>query len=288
MFVIAGASGRVGRVVAETLLSRLEKVRVIVHRAEQRAEWLDRGAEVTVGSLDDAKMLEAALGGAKAFFGLLPDDPFADDFHGVRRRIADAMAKAIESSAVRNTVFLSALPASLSEGNGPAKDLHYAEQALARSGTTLTIVRATYFQDNAAAVIPAVQHEGVFPVFMRSADDAFPMIAARDVGRFVARCLVEPSSKNEIVDLIGPPASMRDVATKLGALLGREDVNVVLVPAPARADALTKAGLPRAFAEVLAEMYACFDSGAVKPCGDRLVSMTTTIDETLATLVRQP
>jgi uncharacterized protein YbjT (DUF2867 family) len=286
MFVIAGASGRVGKVVTETLLSRLEKVRVIVRKPEQAAAWSERGAEVAVGSLQDSRFLEKALAGAKGFFALLPDDPFLSDFHGVRRSMADAMARAVEASRVPHTVFLSAIPASKSEGNGPPKDLHYAEKVLARTSTTLTIIRSTYFQDNAAAVIPAVRHEGVFPVFVRSADEPFPMIATRDVGRFAARCLVEPPSKNEIVDLIGPPSSMRDVATKLGALLGRNDVSVVLVPAPARVDAFVKAGLPRAFAESLAEMYAFFDSDTVQPVGDRLVATSTTLDETLASIVR--
>jgi uncharacterized protein YbjT (DUF2867 family) len=281
MFVVAGATGRVGRVVAETLAAGHEKVRVIVRRAEQATTWRERGVDVAIGSLDDAAFLERALSGAKAFFAIVPEDLSVADFHGHRRKIADATAAAVQASGVPHTVLLSTLAACLDAGNGPAKDLHYAERALGGTRTTLTTIRATYFQENASAMTPAVEHQGMLPVFLRSGDEPFPMIAARDVGRFAARCLVEPSSQSEIVDLLGPASSMRDVATELGARVGRTDVALVLVPAAARVDALTKAGLPPAFAAALAEMYACFDSGAVKPQGDRIVAMTTTLHETL-------
>jgi uncharacterized protein YbjT (DUF2867 family) len=285
MFVVAGATGRVGSVVADVLSSRQEQVRVIVRRPEQAGAWHDRGADVAVGSLDDPRFLERALTGAKGFFALVPEDPEAADFHGHRRNIADALSAAVHASGVPHTVLLSALAASLAEGNGPAKDLHYAEEVLGRTKTTLTTIRATYFQDNAAAMVPAVQHDGIFPVFVEAIDEPFPMIATRDVGRFAAGCLVEPSLASEVVDLVGPPSSMRDVGTKLGALLGRSDVAIVPVPAEKRAGALAAAGLPRAFAEALAELYACFDSRAVEPCGDRMVPVTTTLDTTLEALV---
>lgn len=280
MFVIAGASGRTGRVVADTLLSQGRRVRVIVRDAAKGDSFKARGAEVAVASLDDAGGLARALDGASSFFALLPEDLSTADFHGHRRRMADAMAAAVRESCIPQVVLLSAAAAVLPDGNGPAKDLHYAEQALRSAAPKLTIVRASYFQDNVLGAAAPARHEGVYPNFLPSADFAFPTIATRDVGRVAARLLVEPPQRSEVIDLIGPSYSARDMAEKLGRALDKT-VRVVDVPAAAHVEVLTKAGLPKQFAEALAEMFACFASGRVTPQGDRVERGATTLEEVL-------
>ena len=82
MFVIAGVSGNVGSVAAESLLASGQKIKVIVRDHKKGEAWSKRGAEVAVGTLDDEAFLSAALRGAQGFFTLLPpnfaaSDPFA-------------------------------------------------------------------------------------------------------------------------------------------------------------------------------------------------------------------
>ena len=64
MFVVAGATGKTGSVVAATLLERKQSVRVIVRTSEQGAAWKAKGADVAVASLEDAEALAGALKGA--------------------------------------------------------------------------------------------------------------------------------------------------------------------------------------------------------------------------------
>lgn len=281
MFVIAGASGRTGRVVADTLLSQRKEVRLVARDIARVEPLRSRGAEVTVASLDDGRALGRALDGATGFYALLPEDPSVADFHGHRRRIVDAMAAAVVRSRVPHVVFLSAPAAMLPDGNGPAKDLHHAEQTLRAATPKVTIIRSSYFLDNVLEAACPARHEGTYPSFFPSADIAFPTVATRDVGRFAARMLVEPPPKSEIVDLVGPTYSVRDMAKRLGDALGRQ-VRVVDIPAAEHVEVLTqKAGLPRSFAEALAEMFACFASGQISPQGDRVERGTTTLDEVL-------
>ncbi len=110
------------------------------------------------------------------------------------------------------------------------------------------------------------------------------MIATRDIGMLAAHQLLDPSSKSEIIDLIGPAYSARQVAEKLGKLLGKQ-LQIVDVPQANWVGAMTQAGMPKVFAEVFAEMYAGFGSGKIVPKGDRLVQGKTELDETLKTLV---
>jgi uncharacterized protein YbjT (DUF2867 family) len=280
MFSIAGASGKTGRVVAETLLSQGKKVRVVVRDAAKAADLKARGAEVALASLDDSRALERALEGAVGFYALLPEDPSIADFHAHRRRMVDAMAAAIRARRVPYVVFLSAAAAMLSDGNGLAKDLHYAERVLRDAAPKVTIIRASYFQDNVLGTAQVAGHERIYPSFLPSADFAFPTVATRDIGRLAARLLVEPSVRSEVIDLVGPSYSVRDMAENLGRAL-RKSVRVVDIPAAAHVDALMKAGLPKQFAEAVAEMFACFASGRIMPRGDRMERGATTLDEVI-------
>jgi uncharacterized protein YbjT (DUF2867 family) len=199
--------------------------------------------------------------------------------------MADAIVAAVKSSGVPHVVLLSATAAALSDGNGPAQDLHYLEQALGYSNCLRTVIRAAYFQENVLAALPIARHDKIYPNFLPSAAARLPTVATRDVGMLAARCLLEPPTQSEVVDLLGPVYSMNELSSKLGAALG-ERLQVVDIPAAAHVEVLTKAGMSPSFAEALAELYACFASGRVVPRGDRVLSGTTTLDDILPELVR--
>jgi uncharacterized protein YbjT (DUF2867 family) len=283
-YVVAGVTGRVGAVVAAELLVRGHRVRGITRDQARGAAWSAQGGQAVVGSLGDAAFLTRALEGADGFFALLPEDPFAPDFHGTRRAMANALGAAVQASAVPHVVLLSAVAASLEDGNGPAKDLHYVEGVLRGAASRLSIIRACWFQENVGAVLAAATAAGIYPNFMASADVPFPTIATRDVGAIAASLLLSPPADNEVIDLVGPAYSPRELASALGTSLGKL-LHVVDVPAPARAGALVQAGLPQAFADDVAELYACFDAGRVRPEGNRALTATTTIQEVLPVLL---
>lgn len=281
MIVVVGATGKTGSVTAGALLAQGEKVRVVVRDAKRADDWHARGADVAIAKLDDAPALEAAFVGASGVFALLPEDPSAPDFHAHRRRMADAIASAVRASRVPHVVFLSAISAVLLDGNGPGKDLYYAESALRATGAKLTLLRGCYFQENVLAALAPARRQGIYPSFFPSAEVAFPTIATRDLGRIAAGCLMEPPAKSEAVDVLGPVYSVRQLAEGLGRAIGKS-LQVVDVPPVAHVEVLVEAGLPKAYAEALAEMFACFASGRVSPRGDRSIVGSTSLDETLA------
>jgi uncharacterized protein YbjT (DUF2867 family) len=285
-YVVAGVTGHVGSVVATELLGQGETIKAIVRKDDQAAVWRERGAKVAIGSLTDQGFLSQALTGAAGFFTLLPPDYRAEDFHAVQRRTADAIAAAVKASAVPHVVMLSSLGADLAEGTGPIKGLHYLENALRAAGTQLTAIRACYFQENIEEVIPAARQSGIYPNFMPSADTVIPTIATRDIGRLAARLLTSPPRTNEIIDLVGPAYSARQVSEKLGAALGKR-LEIVDIPAAGHVEALMQAGLIRPVAEVMAELYRAIGSGLITTKGDRLETGTTGIDEVIAALVGQ-
>ena len=279
-YVVAGATGRVGSVVAAELLAREEAVTVIVRDEARGPEWVKRGAEVAVGSLDDRAFVARVVHDAAGFFILLPENVAPDDFHGARRRMADAVAGGVQDGGVPHIVMLSAIAASLPDGNGPAKDLHYCERQLAMHAKRLTILRACYFQDNVSGVIPTAVHAGIYPNFLTSADAPIPMIATRDIRRFAAHAFLNPPQRTETIDLFGPSYTIRHVAEALGGVLGT-DLTVVDIPPARQSDTLVEAGIPRPIADAVAEMFAAFNAGLINPQGDRRLIGATTIEETI-------
>ncbi len=284
MYVVAGVTGHVGKVVAQELLARKAEVKVIVRDAAKGAAFAKQGAEVAVGSVEDRAFLTGALKGAQGFFTLLPPDLAVPDFYAYQRKTADAIAGAVKAAGVPHVVFLSSVGADLAEGNGPIRGLHYLENALRAAGTKLSAIRAVYFQENVGQSLAPARDLGIFPNFMASADYPFPTIATKDIGALAAQLLVEGAKKSEAIDLLGPSYSVRQIAEKLGAALGKK-LQVIDIPASGHVDTLMKAGFSKHIAEVFAEMYAGFSTGKIVPRGDRKVEGKTTIDETIKTLV---
>jgi uncharacterized protein YbjT (DUF2867 family) len=285
MYVVAGVSGNVGSVVADELLKQGKPVRVIVRDKAKGAPWAARGAAVAVASLDDTAALTAALQGATGFFTLIPPSVAQPDFLAYQRRVSDATASAVKASHVQHVVLLSSVGADLPDNTGPIKGLHYLENAVRATGAKVTALRAGYFQENLATGLGPAREHGVYYSLIGTPGYPFPRVATGDIGKAAAEALLTPPAKSQVIDIHGPSSSEMDLIEKLGKALGKP-VQLVTVPPEGRVAALTQAGLPADLAALYAEMLAGFDKGAIVPRGDRLVQGTTTLEETIAKLVR--
>ena len=285
MFVIAGATGHVGGVAARELLAQKQKVKVIVRDAEKGREWSSRGAELAVGRLDDQAFLTTALKGATGFFTLLPPDFSVSDVFASQKKSADAIAGAVKQSGVPLVVMLSSLGAELASGTGPIKGLHYLENALRGTGTKLVAIRAAYFLENLGQAVGPAKGMGMYFNFMPSADAALPTIATRDIGGLVAKTLTSPPAKTEVIDLIGPTYKVSELVDKLGTAVGKK-LKIADIPSKDHVEALTKAGVPKPYAEAFAEMYSAFGTGKVSPKGDRIVHGTSKLDDVIGDIAK--
>jgi uncharacterized protein YbjT (DUF2867 family) len=283
MFVVAGATGKVGSVVADRLLDANKPVRAIVRDRAKAGRLASRGADIAVGDLGDAAFLAGVLRRTSGFFTLIPPDYTALDLFASQRRIADAVASAVRDSGVPHVVLLSSMGAELPTGTGPIKGLRYFEERLGDTGTTLTALRAAYFQENAASALVPARRDGIFPNFGHRDDQPIAMVATRDVGEQAARSLMDPPRSSEVISLAGASYTARDVASSLGAALGKR-LTVVNIPQTQWVSTLRDAGLSQSGAEALAEMYVALAQGLIVPRGDRIIGATTPIEETMRAL----
>src|ERR1700751_3234210 len=156
-YVILGATGNTGSIVADPLLSRRKKVRVVGRDAGRLERFVRKGAEAFTGDVNDAVALTKAFRGARAAYLLLPPITSRED----QERESDAIAKAVAESSLRYAVYLSSYGAHVPEGTGPVTGLHSAEEKLnAIGGLKLLNLRAPNFLWNNLAAIGTIQGMG--------------------------------------------------------------------------------------------------------------------------------
>jgi uncharacterized protein YbjT (DUF2867 family) len=289
MYVVLGATGNTGSVVAETLLAQGKPVRVVARSAEKAAAWKARGAEVAVASVEDSAALAAAFRGATGVYALIPPDLAAPDVLGRGRRIADAIAGAVEASKVPHVVLLSSIGAHLSQGTGVVLYLHYAEQRLASTSAALTAIRAGYFVENWAGLIPVAAQNGVLPTAMVP-DKKYPMVTTRDIGTTAAAALLgRIDGRRDIIELAGPEdLSPADVAQTLAGLLGKP-VKAIPISLDDLKQAFQGMGASADTANKYAELIDGFNAGRTgyEGKGTRLVRGTTKAETVLAALAKR-
>ena len=252
MYVIAGVSGNTGRVVADTLLAKGEKVRVIVRDAAKASDFAARGAEVAIADLNDEAAMTKALQGAKGAYLLIPPNTGATHFRAYQQEMAQALCAAVRQSAVPHVVFLSSIGADKESGTGPIAGLYDAERLFSAIPTTKTqFIRAAYFMENIGGSLAALAH-GVYPSFSPAAF-GIPMIASQDIGALAAELLSKGADRTEIINLGGNATSPSDVAQVLSDLTGKP-VSVAETPVAAMAQTLAGYGVPAPIAALYQEM----------------------------------
>src|SRR6201982_3999685 len=219
MYVILGASGNTGSIIADSLLSKGKKVRVVGRDAGRLQRFVRQGAEAFTGDVSDAAALTKAFTGARAAYLLLPPITWRED----QERESDAIAKAVTKSGLRYAVYLSSYGAHVPEGTGPVTGLHSSEQKRnAISGLNVLHLRAAYFMENNLAALGMIQAIGRFGHALLP-DLKLPMIATRDVGDYAAQRLVDLDfSGKQTRELLGErDLSMMEVTAAIGHGIGK-------------------------------------------------------------------
>jgi len=80
MFVVLGASGHTGQVVAKNLLAAGQKVRVVGRSAERLQSLAGEGAEIFVADATDAPALTRAFKGAEGAYVMVPPELTSNDY----------------------------------------------------------------------------------------------------------------------------------------------------------------------------------------------------------------
>ena len=290
MFVVFGATGNTGKVVAQALLERGQKVRLAVRDVSKVKELVARGAEAMPTDVLDAESVSAALKGADGAYLLVPPDPTATDFVARGKAIVAGYVAAVNASGVKHVVFLSSVAAQVPVGTGPIVTAHNAEVAFREHGkTAFTFLRAAYFMENILANVGPMKGDGVLPVFGGGEGHPFPMVATKDIGAVAASLLLEgaPKERVRIVELQGPKDYSYADAAQIAADVLKRKVTATAVPLDAMAPTLMGFGFSQNVAGLYREMTEAFGKGVARFEGTGMaVRGTVTLSEVLSPALR--
>ena len=277
MYVVIGATGNTGSVVAEKLLAKREKVRV-VGRDERKLEgFKQKGAEAFAGDVTDASAMARAFAGAEAAYVMVPPNLSSPNVRGYQERVNDALAAALEKNGVRYAVALSSTGADKSDRTGPVLGLHALEQKLeAIAGLNVVLLRAGYFMENILPQVGVIESLGNMAGPVRP-DLALPMIATRDIGAFAAEALARHDFQGkQRRELLGArDISYAQVAKIVGAAIGKPDLTYQQAPAAQLKPALMQMGMSSNMADLLLEMSDALNAGHMRALEPRSAQNTT-------------
>jgi uncharacterized protein YbjT (DUF2867 family) len=260
-YVILGASGNTGSIIADSLLSKGKKVRVVGRDAGRLQRFVRQGAEAFTGDMSDAAALTKAFSGARAAYLLLPPITSRED----QERESDAIAQAVTDSGLRYAVYLSSYGAQVPEGTGPVTGLHSSEQKLnAIGGLHVLHLRAAYFMENNLMSISMIQGMGMFGHALLP-DLKLPMIATRDAGDYAAQRLLNLDfSGKQTRELLGErDLSMAEAITIIGRGIGKPDLRYVQFSYDQVQQVLEQMGMTPKKAAVYIEMFKAMNAGVL-------------------------
>jgi NAD(P)H dehydrogenase (quinone) len=258
--VITGATGQLCRHVVEALLELNVPAGEIVaagRSVEKLAGFAGRGVQVRALDYADASSVTAALKGARKVLLISGSE--------VGRRVEQhrTVIEAAKAEGVELLAYTSIANAD-STGMKLAAEHQATEAILRESGVPFVLLRNGWYLENYTDQLPGTLAQGALAGSARNGQVSGA--ARADYAHAAAAVLVAEGQAGNVYELGGDEAfSMADLAAEISAATGKT-ITYNDLPPQEYAGLLTGAGVPEAFAEILADS----DLGIAR--GDLLVS----------------
>jgi uncharacterized protein YbjT (DUF2867 family) len=277
MYVVLGASGHTGHIVATNLLAGGQKVRVVGRSAAHLQLLAAKGAEIFVADVTDAGAVANAFHQADAAYVMIPPNTTTSDPLGYSNRVGDAIAAAVEKAGTKNVVTLSSIGADKPSGTGPVAGLYHLEQRLNQiNGANVLHLRAGYFMENTLPQVNAIRQMGAVGTPLR-ADLKLSIIATRDIGAAATEALLHPSVHGKQTrELLGQrDLTYNEITAIIGKAIAKPDLRYMQVPDDQARPVLVQMGMSEPFARLLLEMIGALNSGYMRALAPRTSQNTT-------------
>ncbi|GFO58171.1 NAD(P)-dependent oxidoreductase [Geomonas silvestris] len=279
MIVITGATGQLGRLVIASLLKKVPADRIVaaVRNPEKAKDLAARGVQVRQADYTEPESWEKVLAGAKKL--LLISSNEIGQREAQHKTVIDAAQKAgIELLVYTSLLRADSTPLALG-GEHLAT-----EQYLKNSGVPFAVLRNGWYTENYLASVPAALQHGAF---IGSVGEGRISSAARaDYAEAAAVVLTAADQAGKIYELAGDESySLAEFAAELSRQTGRQ-IPYVNLPEAEYKGALLGAGLPEAFAELLANSDAGAARGGLYSEDRSLSTLIGRETTTLATMLK--
>lgn len=279
MIVITGASGQLGRLVIQNLLKTVAPADIIaaVRSPEKASDLAALGVHVRKADYNEPATLQHAFQGAMRVLLISSSEV------GARAAQHDAVIAAAKHAGVKLLAYTSLLHADRS-ALALASEHQHTEAAIRACGLRYAMLRNGWYSENYAAGIPGAIANGAL---IGSAGDGRIASATRaDYAAAAAAVMVGEAAGNQVYELAGDTSyTLAELAAEIGHRSGKELPYFNMSEADYKA-ALIKAGVPAAFAALLADSDVGAAAGGLFDDSHRLSQLigraTTPMKETVA------
>lgn len=280
--VVTGATGQLGRLVVEQLLTTVpaDRIAAVVRDEEKAAPLAALGVELRVADYDRPESLKDAFRSGDRVLLVSGSE--------VGKRVAQhtAVIDAAKAAGVAQLAYTGVL-------GGPAADFLLAgehkvtEQLILDSGLPYTFLRNGWYTENYTDNLAPVLAHGA--VVANAGEGRIASATRADFAAAAAAVLTGEGHLNTAYELSGDTAwSLAEYAAEVSRATGKE-IAYTEVPAATHQEILVGAGLPAAFAEILVDVDEAIGRGLLAgTSGDlaRLIGRPTTpLAETVAAAV---
>lgn len=223
MFVIIGATGQVGRNIAQCLLEKQQPVRIIVRNPDKAKILSELGAMIHVGDIDRPSDVQNGFKGADVVFLLDPPAYHEPNVEEITRRRLDTLKAAIIQNGVKKIVVLTS--GGIHRHDIDIGNLRLAqiwEDGLRDLNIPVTSLRPTWFMENWIPAIGMAKKSGRFPSMVRHIDRPMPQIAVRDIAKIATETMLSTWTGFQVLELEGPQRySVTEIANAVSKRLNK-------------------------------------------------------------------
>lgn len=260
--IVTGSLGHISKPLAEKLIAENHDVTIISSKAEKVKEIEALGAKAAIGTVEDVDFLTSVFKGADAVYTMVPPFLGAPDWKKHIAGIGENLAAAVKASGVKYVVNLSSIGAHMPDGCGPVSGLFFSEQAMnSLEGVNVKHLRPGFFFYNFFGNIGMIRHMGIIGGNY-GAGARMALVHPDDIAEVAAAELSALDFDGKTIRyIVGDIKTADEIASVLGAAIGKPDLKWVDFTDEDTMGALQQNGLPADIAKNYAEMGAAMRSG---------------------------
>ncbi|MDP4096252.1 SDR family oxidoreductase [Paenibacillus sp. P96] len=282
--LVTGATGQLGSMVVETLLTKVaaDSLAVSVRDPHKADDLAARGVEVRQGDFDDPASLDTAFAGIDRLLLISATDDNDTRIRQHKNAVSAAQRAGVGFIAYTSATNAAESPLFLAEVHRTT------EQAIRETGIPYSFLRNNWYLENEMGVIQAALAGA--PVTVSAGSGKVGWALREDYAAAAAAVLVGNGHENTVYELSGTLATYDDLAAVLSKALGRE-VPVQHVDDEAYGRIMAEVGVPQEALPIVIGIQSGIRAGALEVSSNDLETLlgrpAVSLDEAVSRLVNQ-